>query len=197
MVQQERIRNGRRESLCLRAIRHSDDLDEALAAVQRGLDVLAVAGDGLDGLAVDGVTGVAGVDVRVETLPVAGVRLDVLLVRLQGGKHVLVADIVEENALAHGADGDGGAELAIAGLEDGGGGAGEEGTVKLRVVHGQARAGEETEEAGVIGLGEVAADVGEGGRVGHVDGNGVAVAEGSLGDEFVERRPAEVGLDGE
>lgn len=108
----------------------------------------------------------------------------------EGLAHLVVTHVVEEDALAHGADGDGGAELAVARLEDGRRGLLEQGAVELWVVHGEAGAGEEGEDAAVVGVGEEATDVGEGGRVGHVDGDGVAVAEGGFGDEFVEGGPA-------
>jgi hypothetical protein len=58
------------------------------------------------------------------------------------------------------------------------------------MVHREARAGEEAQEAGVVRGREEAAEVGECGRVGHVDGDGVAVAEGRVGDQLVEGGPA-------
>lgn len=133
---------------------------------------------------------VAGVHVGVDARAGPGELGHEALVDLEGLAHLLVGDVVEEDAVAHGADGDGGAELAVAGPEDGRGGLLEDGRVELGVVHGEARAGEEAQEAGVIRAGEEAAEVGEGGRVGHVDGDGVAVAEGRVGDEFVEGGPA-------
>lgn len=45
-------------------------------------------------------------------------------------------DVVEEDALAHRAHGDCGAEFAVAGAKDGGCGFGEERAVKGFVVHG-------------------------------------------------------------
>lgn len=117
----------------------------------------------LDGLAIDGIPRIAGVDKRIQTLALARERLHELLVHGEGLAHLVVAHVVEEDALAHGADGDGGAEFAVARLEDGGGGLLEQRAIELRVVHGEAGAGEEGQDAAVVGVGEEAADVGEGG----------------------------------
>jgi len=76
---------------------------------------------------------------------------------------------------------------AVAHLEDGGCGFGEDFLVELVVVHGEAGAGEELEDAAVLDVAEEPALVGERRGVGHVDGDGVAVAEGRLWDELVER----------
>lgn len=105
--------------------------------------------------------------------------------------HLGMGHVVEEDAAPERGDGDGGAELAVAGLEDGGGGLLEHGRVEGGVVHGETGAGEEPEEAGVVRRGEEAAEVCEGGGVGHVDGDGVAVAERGVWDEFVEGGPSE------
>lgn len=104
----------------------------------------------LDGLAADGVARVAGVDVGVEALAVAGEALDDLLVPPEGLAHLVVRHVVEEDALAHGADGNGGPEFAVPRLQDGRRGFLEEGTIKLGVVHGQACPGKELQEANVV-----------------------------------------------
>lgn len=59
------------------------------------------------------------------------------------------------------------------------------------MIHGETCSGEEVEQALVLLVGQEAAGVGEGGRVGHVDGDGVTVAERCLGDKLVKRRPTE------
>lgn len=41
----------------------------------------------------------------------------------------------------------------------------------------------------MLGVGDEVALVGERGGIGHVDGDGVAVAQGRRGDQLVDRRP--------
>lgn len=108
---------------------------------------------------------------------------------LESSDHFLVGYVVEEDALAHRADWHGSAELAVASLEDGGGGLLQEWAVKLGVVHGETGTREECEETAVVGGLEEPPDVGQCGRVRHVDGDGVAVAQGRVRDELMERRP--------
>ena len=142
------------------------------------------------GLAVlNGVSSVARVDESLETGTLARVGLHDLLVLIESSDHLVVADVVEEDTVTHGVDGDGSAELAITGLEDSGGGLLEERTIEIRVVHGETGAGEEVQETPVLLGGKKTADVSESGRVGHVDGDSMAVAERSLGNELVKRRP--------
>lgn len=158
--------------------------------------VLAVGAVGLLGrLLVHGVAGVGGINVRLDTLAVAGVALHNLLVLLERSDHVLVGYVVEEDARTEGR-GDGGTELAVTGLEDGGGGLLKEVLVELVVVHGQTDLGEQVENALVVAVADLATDVGKGGGICHVDGNGVTVTEGSLGDELVERGPGVTVLPG-
>jgi len=97
----------------------------------------------LDGGTVDGVASVAGVDESLKTSTLSGVGLHDLLVLIKSSDHLVVADVVEEDTVTHGVDGDGSAELTIAGLEDSGGGLLEKRTVKVRVIHGETGAGEE------------------------------------------------------
>jgi hypothetical protein len=155
---------------------------------------LELIGDGaldllLGGLVVHGVAGVGGVDKGLETLTVAGVSLHDLLVLAEGSGKLFLANVVDEGAGAEGV-GDGSAELAIAGLEDGLGGLVEDLLVELVVVHGQATAGEEGVDTLHLLVGEKALDVGQGGGVGHVNGDGVSVTKGNLGGQLVKRRPA-------
>jgi hypothetical protein len=110
-------------------------------------------------------------------------------VLLESSDHIVVADVVEENAVSHRIDRDSSAELAVAGLQDGCGGLLEESGIELRVVHGETGAGEEVQETGVLLGGEKATNMGESSRVGHVNGDSVTVAERSLRDKLVKRRP--------
>jgi hypothetical protein len=141
----------------------------------------------LDRLAMHSVPGVARIDVRINTLPSAWEVGHNAFVLHQSGAHFIVRDVVEEDALAQGSDGHGGAKFAVAGSQNGGSGFLEEGPVKGRVVHGQTCAGKETQEAGVVLGREEAADVGESCREGHVDGDGVAVAQRGIWDQLVQR----------
>jgi len=55
------------------------------------------------------------------------------------------------------------------------------------VVHRETDLGEKVEDTLVVRVGAKTTDVGEGGGVRHVNGNGVSVTERSLGNELVER----------
>jgi hypothetical protein len=57
------------------------------------------------------------------------------------------------------------------------------------VVHRETSAGEEVQETSVLLGRKKATNVGESGRVGHVNRDGMTVAEGSLRDKLVKRRP--------
>lgn len=104
--------------------------------------------------------------------------------------HLVVVNVVEEDAVAYGADGDGGAEHAVSGLENGSGRALEQRAVELWVVHGETGAREEVQETLVVGVREMAAGVGESGGEGHVDGDGMPVTKGCLGNKLMKRRPS-------
>jgi hypothetical protein len=143
----------------------------------------------LSRLVVHGVAGVGSVDESLKTFTVARVALHELLVLAQSGGELLLADVVDERAGAKGV-GDSGAELAVAGLEDGLGGFVEDVLVEVVVVHGQTATGEESVDALHLLVGKQAMDVGQGGGVGHVDGDGVTVTERNLGGKLVERGPA-------
>lgn len=140
-------------------------------------------------LAVLGVTGVGGVDVSLETFTVAGVALHDLLVLVESLNHLLLGNVVDEDARSK-RRGNGSTELAVTGLQDSCGSGLEKLGIELVVVHGETDGGEETEDTLVVGIGHEATDVGKGSGVGHVDGDGMSVAEGSFGNELVKRRPA-------
>jgi hypothetical protein len=157
--------------------------DAGLELIRDGaLDLL------LGGLVVHGVAGVGGIDEGLKTLTVAGVSLHDLLVLAEGSGELFLADVIDEGARAKGAR-DGSAELAITGLEDGLGGLVEDILVELVVVHRQTAAGEESMDTLHLLVGEEALDVGQGGGVGHVNGDGVSVTKGNLGGQLVKRRP--------
>lgn len=143
----------------------------------------------LDRLVVDGVASVGSVDKGLETGALARVALQNLLVLAEGGGHLVIADVVQEDAGAERV-GHSSAKLAVACLENGGGGLLENVFVKLWVVHAEAGTGEEVKNALVLGIAEEAAHVGEGGTVGHVDGDGMTVAKRDLGNQLVHRGPA-------
>jgi hypothetical protein len=131
------------------------------------------------------ISSIARINVRLDAGPVSRELLHERLVALQRGVHLLGADVVQERALADRVR-DCGSQEAVARLEDRFGGFGEDVFVEERVVHGEAGAGEEVEQTTVLGVCDQTPGVGEGGGVGHVDGDGVAVTEGCLGDEFVQ-----------
>lgn len=58
------------------------------------------------------------------------------------------------------------------------------------MVHGETSTAKETQDTLVVGVGDQAPHVSKSGRVSHVDGDGVSVAERDLGDQLVKRRPA-------
>ena len=146
--------------------------------------------DFLDGPALNVVAGVAAVNVRLETVSGARILLHQALVHLKRRAHLFVRHIVQEDALAHGADRHGGSEQAVARLEDGGRGFFQQRAVKLRVVHGETGAGEEIEDAAMVLGGKEPANVGKSRRVGHVDGDGMPVTQRWVGNQLMERRPA-------
>ena len=158
--------------------------DTGLELIRDGaLDLL------LGGLVVHGVAGVGGVDEGLKTLAVAGISLHDLLVLAESSGELFLANVVDEGARAERV-GDGSAKLAIAGLEDGLGGLVEDLLVELVVIHGQTAAGEESVDTLHLLVGEKTLDVGQGGGVGHVNGDGVSVTKGNLGGQLVKRRPA-------
>ena len=158
--------------------------DTGLELIRDGaLDLL------LGGLVVHGVAGVGGVDEGLKTLAIAGVSLHDLLVLAESSGEHFPANVVDEGARAERV-GDGSAKLAIAGLEDGLGGLVEDLLVEVVVVHGQTATGEESVETLHLLVGEKTLDVGQGGGVGHVNGDGVSVTKGNLGGQLVKRRPA-------
>jgi hypothetical protein len=158
--------------------------DASLKLVREvGLELL------LSRLVVHGVAGVGSIDESLKTLTVARVALHELLVLAQSSGELLLADVVDERAGAEGV-GDSSAELAVAGLEDGLGGLLEDVLVEVVVVHGQTTTGEESVDALHLLLGEQAVNVGQGRRVGHVDGDGVTVTEGNGRGKLVKRRPS-------
>jgi hypothetical protein len=155
--------------------------DASLELVREvGLELL------LGRLVVHGVASIGSVDESLKTLAVAGVALHELLVLAQSGGELFLADVVDERAGAERV-GNGSAKLAITGLEDGLGGLLEDVLVEVVVVHGQTATGEESVDALHLLLGEQAVDVGQGGGVGHVDGDGVSVTKGNGRCELVER----------
>jgi len=75
-------------------------------------------------------------------------------------------------------------------LQDSLGGLLEDVLGEVWVVHRKAGTGEETQQTLVLGLVDVASRVGEGGRITHVNGDGVTVTKRWVWDQLVERRPA-------
>lgn len=157
-------------------------------------------------LGVFGVASVAGIDVGLNTGTLPWIGLHHLLVLTECRVHLVHRDVVEENTLAERAW-DSGPELAVTGLsgsavihsiyhaigshlEDGLGTLVKDLLVELWVIHGQTGAREKVEVPLEFLLAEQTPDVGKGGRVGHVNGDGVAVAEWCLGHQLVQRRPS-------
>lgn len=68
--------------------------------VDDGLASLVLLHLTFDGLGIDGVTGITGVDAGLDTSTLAGVRLHDLLVLAEGLSHLLVRNVVEEDTLA-------------------------------------------------------------------------------------------------
>ncbi len=132
---------------------------------------------------------IARIHIRFDTCPVSRELLHQRLVALQRSVHLLSADIVQERALADRVR-DRSSEEAVPRLEDRFRGFGQDLFVEERVVHGEAGAGEEVQETAMFSVGDQTAGVGERGRVGHVDGDGVAVTEGRLRDELMQWGPA-------
>jgi hypothetical protein len=134
----------------------------------------------IDALAVLGVARVAAVDVGLEPGALARVRLADLLVAPQGRPKLILGHVVDEPAAAERV-GHGQAQQAVARLEDGGGALVQDLVVELRVVDAEARAGEEVQQPAVLVGREEAALHGQGGRVRHVNRDGVAVSQRRLG----------------
>lgn len=145
---------------------------------------------GLDALVVLGVASVAGVDVGLETGTVAREGLHDLLVLAEGSVHLVHLDVVQEDARTERAR-NSGTELSVTSLEDSLGGLVKDVLGEVLIVHGQTNTREEVQQSLVVLVAEDTSKVGEGGRVGHVNGDGVTVTERRVGDQLVKRRPAE------
>jgi hypothetical protein len=99
--------------------------------------------------------------------------------------HFIFSDIVKECALADGIR-HCSAQKTITGAENSSGGFGEEGFIKLVMVHGETSTRKEVEKSAVLSIGDELAVVGECSAVGHIDGDSVAMAEGGFWNKFVE-----------
>jgi hypothetical protein len=136
-----------------------------------------------------GVARVAGVHIRLQTLTVSGILLHELLVPSQRCVEFIRLDIVKEYA---GTDRMryGGAELPISGLEDRCRTFVKNLLIKKVVVHGQACAREEVQDPTMFGVTDQPSVVGQCGGVSHVNGYGMAMSQGRLGQKLMHRRPA-------
>jgi hypothetical protein len=104
----------------------------------------------LNGGTVHGVASVAAVNESFKTSALARVRLHDLLMLLKSSNHLVVADVVQEDAVTHRVDGNSSAKLAIASLEDSSGGLLKKRSIKLGMVHGETSSGEEVQETSMF-----------------------------------------------
>jgi hypothetical protein len=77
-------------------------------------------------------------------------------------------------------------KLAVTSLQDSLGTLGEHFLSEVGVVHGQADLGEKTKDTLVVGVTDHTTEVGQGGGVGHVNGNGVSVTKRWVRDKLVK-----------
>ncbi len=136
------------------------------------------------------VTGVAGINISVQTCSVSGILLHDLLVAPESGVHLFLADVVQEYALAYGRTWHGGAKKSISGHENRRGGLLEHVLVEELVVHAEASTGEEIQEAAVLLVAKNATRVCQSGRERHVDAGCMPVAKWFLRNELMKWRPS-------
>lgn len=134
-------------------------------------------------------TEVSGIDVSL--FAVAGTKsgLDKLLVNSKDRLELFDGDVVQEQALAKLSVGDGESLLAVSSLLDGLGGVGNELLVKEVVVHGKTDGRDKSEPLVSLSVADELSRVSESDRVGHVDGDGVAVSERNSRSKLEGRRP--------
>ena len=132
---------------------------------------------------------VGRIDIRFDAIPASRVILQDALVRGESVVQLLRSVLVHELARSQRRR-DGKAQRSIARLQNCGGTLVQDGLVKLLVIDREARAAEEAQQTRVLILRQETELHGQGGRVGHVDTNRVAVAQWRLGDELMEGRPA-------
>lgn len=136
-----------------------------------------------------GITSVRCIYKRLKAFTVSGVLLHDLLVPTKGLVHLLCGDIIEENARADGAW-HSSTKHSISSFQDCCSGFCEALLVELVVIHRETSAREQVEQTAVLGVTDQLAVVGKGGRVGHVDRYGVAVAERRFWHKLVQWRPS-------